>query len=468
MFPSFFLTHSLLLLLLLLYPSPLLSTAFDPLLYLGTKRPYPLTHNGGVPVVPPDGYEIVQAYLISRHGTRYPSGSNIDSFDALSKYFRSQAEKIPADITWAGKWVNPFPKNHADLLSSVGEKDLYELGKRTYSRYPTLFANSTYNSNVFKLRSSEVSRSGHSASSFAAGFFEGRSTLGCTQPVYITTMPKGMDLELAMKYACPRWLNEVRKSKLRIAEETSFIKNHVRPIAQRLSAEIFNEIPISDDQVLTMYRACGFLVAHYGLQNDTWCSIFKENELLRLEYLGDMAAFITYSYGSELNSHMGCPLASNLALQIKAVAEGDETAVKGEFMFGHAETILFFATFMGLYRDPYPLTSDLSDADIRGRSFRTSRISPFAANYQLEIYRCTSSNCSGSRYLVRMLVNEKPTKIPALKPADGVSEYYYPSESVVEYLTRNGICRFQKECEERPEAEEDGESWFPSFRIQWS
>lgn len=285
-------------------------------------------------------------------------------------------------------------------------------------------------------------------------------------------MPKGMDQELAMKYACPRWLNEVRKSKLRISEETAYIQSHVRPIARRLSEKVFNNIPITDDQVLTMYRACGFLVAHYGLKENTWCSIFQENELLRLEYLGDMADFITYSYGSELNSHMGCPLASNLALQIKAVAEGNETAVKGEFMFGHAETILFFATFMGLYRDPYPLTSDLSDAEIRGRSFRTSKISPFAANYQLEIYKCSAHNGSrqpGSQYLVRMLVNERPTKIPDLQPANGVPEFYYPAESVVEYLTRNGVCKFQKECEEQPQkvAEEDTESWFPSFRVQW-
>lgn len=264
-----------------------------------------------------------------------------------------------------------------------------------------------------------------------------------------------------MKYACPRWLDEVHKSARRQAEVSEFMERRVSPVTERM-AQVFGRVPLTLEHVHAMYRLCGFLVAHYN-ETETWCSAFREEDMADLEYVEDLDSFITYSYGSNLNRHMGCPLASKLVQRFReAMDSKSKPVMNAEFMFGHAETIIFFATFMGLYRDPYPLTANISDSELRNRRFRTSLFAPFSANYMFEVYRRlpASPASAGPDHLIRLLVNESPAVIPDIPQS---LEGYYAADAVVDHLARHGVCRFIKECEKR---EGEGLRYVDLFRVQ--
>ncbi|ELU06862.1 hypothetical protein CAPTEDRAFT_228544 [Capitella teleta] len=100
---------------------------------------------------------------------------------------------------------------------------------------------------------------------------------------------------------------------------------------------------------------------------------------------------------------------------------------KGVFSFAHAETLLPFISLLGLFRDDLPLTADsLHD----NRRFKTSVISPFAANIALVLYSCDLSQqphgntvydelglqlISPAQWrplMLRVLFNEQDIKLP--------------------------------------------------------
>lgn len=102
---------------------------------------------------------------------------------------------------------------------------------------------------------------------------------------------------------------------------------------------------------------------------------------------------------------------------------------------GHAETLLPLLALMGFFRDETPLTADNFDLQ-HGRTFRTSRIVPYAANLVFVLYDCSE----GLR--LQFLLNETPLKFPDIN-------HQAPLYSTVRETYRELLhgCNFEKECE---------------------
>lgn len=103
---------------------------------------------------------------------------------------------------------------------------------------------------------------------------------------------------------------------------------------------------------------------------------------------------------------------------------------------GHAETLLPLLTLLGFFKDSNALTST-NYATQAQRSFRTSRIVPYAANLVLVLY-----DCGGDDLRLQPLLNENPVTFP------GLEKVSTPRFQEVQELYRDLIqgCDFESEC----------------------
>ncbi|KAF9154039.1 PHOsphatase [Linnemannia schmuckeri] len=430
--------------------------------HLGTKTPYPHENR---PVGPledtPEGYELVQLHLICRHGTRYPSASKSVGFKNLAD--KLKGVKLPG-FEWIKDWPSDalYPPARGNLLSLQGDVDLYQIGRRFAIRYKTLLDKYPYDANTYKFTTSAKSRCSQSAYGFSVGFFEGRLATNSesdpgqrvigdrpvVQPVDISMLPIGLDKELAVKYACPRWLENVKDQPGVVLENRQFESKFVPALADRLSAVLSAdaETPaamfnITVKDVGVIHNMCGFEVAMHN-NDQTWCRLLglglatsskegdhNEDEVKdsdvkdvfwKYEIAGDLDDYYTHGPGVPFNRHLGCKLGTSLMEAVETALsedkigggvsvpkdtspgalgsdddEGEAGVSRALLKFGHSETILFFSSFLGLYNQKgIPLTADMTPEQYAEREFRTSKFSPFAANMAFEVYRPTAAETS--------------------------------------------------------------------------
>lgn len=93
----------------------------------------------------------------------------------------------------------------------------------------------------------------------------------------------------------------------------------------------------------------------------------------------------------------------------------------------------------GLYRDKVPLYANATEHLLHDRKFRLSDITPFAANYYIELYSCgdTSDN---QKHLVRFLLNEREEVVT------GCPSVFCPLDTFVGALGDGVGCDFAAMC----------------------
>ncbi|KAG0375150.1 PHOsphatase [Mortierella sp. AD032] len=454
--------------------------------HLGTKSPYPHESRPvGQVKDTPKGYELVQIHLIVRHGTRFPSSSKSMGFKALAD--RLKGVKLRG-FEWLRDWPSEmlYPPSRGNLLSAQGDADLYQIGRRFAIRYEALLQKYPYDASTYQFYSSAKSRCSQSAYAFSVGLFEGRLTPETgyesshrppIQPIEISMLPIGLDKEMAVKYACPRWLESVKDQPGVVKESRLFESKFIPALAERLTAVLSAGaatpsaiVNITAKDAATIQNICGFEIAMHN-NDQTWCRLLSlgiepaaiaaaagtqksdtKTMFKNFEIAGDLDDYYTHGPGVPFNRHLGCKLGTSLKENIESVlleggsstttpikkrGDDDEEGPKkyrGIFKFGHSETILFFSDFLGLYSQKgVPLTADMTAEQYGNREFKTSKVSPFAANMAFEVYRPTAAMTPNKRRrlgddagaaaapegttatprgLIRLLVNEAPMLIP--------------------------------------------------------
>ncbi|KAK9687560.1 hypothetical protein K7432_014747 [Basidiobolus ranarum] len=406
--------------------------------HLGTKSPYPIPKKQSDGKAISSECKLEHLHVVARHGTRNPTKGDVEQLDNLSKHFSNISRESATKYPWIKTWRSPFSLPEAGQLVTQGERDLYLLGKRAAKRYNRFLKQNSYTATKYDFASSSVPRSGQSAFTFATGLLEGRGTIGSNkiQPVYIHTYPEDNDTRMAPKKSCPKWTKQVDEDSSSAKEMKLYSQTHIAPIANRLQQE-FNGITFQPDMVATIKRACAFEVSIFD-RIDTWCTLLSPIEFLTLEYYDDIEDWHKYGYYSKVSGDLGCALLTDF---IDRTPSQKDVGTWATFEVGHAETILPLLNTLGLYRDEFPLLSNISDADISRRSFRTSNLAPFTANLIFEFYQC--SNTSN----IRILHNEVPVTLPGcgkeLCPVDDLKK---------NVLGSRYQCNFDTVCERKPSA----------------
>lgn len=144
-------------------------------------------------------------------------------------------------------------------------------------------------------------------------------------------------------------------------------------------------------EINMMYKGCAFDIAVYNITNH-FCTLFDESSTNILEYYQDLGDYYTKGYGYTINYHIACLLLTDIFNIHEQYVSQQNPNLLAKFRFAHAETIQPLIAILGLYKDSSPLMANWNETQIANRQWKTSAISPFAANVQFILYDCGDSN----------------------------------------------------------------------------
>jgi multiple inositol-polyphosphate phosphatase / 2,3-bisphosphoglycerate 3-phosphatase len=412
-------------------------------LFLGSKTPYPVT--GTAYTSAPAGYEPAFIYFAGRHGSRNLSGFKYDKtwLDLLG-----EAEKA-GQITNMGKFLKTeiqkiadFEKDRYGLLTTLGKKELYNIGKRTGENFKTLFqsgkpllADATY-----------VDRSQESRD----GFLDGLKSTGYAGEITSTFYKLERDPYLRPYDIAQKYLTYNSKGKW-IAEVEAFSQNDAaKAMAKRiclqfvypafldkLEAGKFNFVDTKKKTIINnAITAASSLYELYiigpslrdeGLADVDMRKYFLDEELQMMERIQVAKEFNSQGPGmpesNGISVNIMAPLVKRMIVEVdSALASGDKVGV---FSFAHAETQIPLVAFLEIEGSCTPYAS-MAEAV---KNWNTADFGPMGGNIQWIVY-----TAPGKEPLVKMTLLEKETAFPkALIPVSG---FYYRWADVRSYYAK--------------------------------
>jgi len=161
---------------------------------------------------------------------------------------------------------------------------------------------------------------------------------------------------------------------------------------------------ISSSDAQTLWELCEYEYAVYGI-TDKFCSFFDEMDGELFELSADISNYYLKGYGYKINWKISSILLQNIVAAFDNAIETNENYAY--LRFAHAETVLPFLCLLGLYNDSHPPSTDPNSPTTKNRMWKTSLLSPFAANIFFVLY-----NCSGE-YYITIIHNELEIPLPS-------------------------------------------------------
>ncbi|XP_012536742.1 multiple inositol polyphosphate phosphatase 1 [Monomorium pharaonis] len=414
--------------------------------YTGTKTAYSYIHNNTVENMTLTNCKPMQIWMLGRHGTRNPDETKMRRIMTFARKMRRNFPEIAKKIYGAcippyakvsKNWetCSEFVKGKGKFLVTEGEREWVSLGERVKAKLPTLFDTEVKN---FKFKSTAKQRTILSMMSFMKGALGINFTIVSDDPLikydsldieeHIVMMnsfeengsetsldfkivPTANDTLLNLYDTCVPWNNKYN------GETTKFTDG---PEMTKVLNDISRRLNITDKSVreaaFLLYDVCRFERAVCPNKPSPWCDAFTEDAMLVFEYLYDLAYYYDAGPGEEINSELGChPVRDMFEHFTKLETNGDEP--RGVFYFSHSHTVSLFLTAMGIGKDSVPLTA-ANFRDMGHRSWRISRLVPFASNFAAVFHRCDSSD---TPFKVSFYLNESPVTIEGCE--DGVCDW---------------------------------------------
>ena len=146
--------------------------------YYGTKTIYKAEN---LSIEYPERCRPVHVQYLSRHGSRYPSGGNLESIDKLLKFLATTYKETGRfqykNLSLPWKRWNDWKDKMTSELSWRGEEEQFNIARRFRQRFSGIFDKSYWNK-YYKFIARDKRRTSQSAVAFAMGLFEGRGMSG--------------------------------------------------------------------------------------------------------------------------------------------------------------------------------------------------------------------------------------------------------------------------------------------------
>lgn len=351
-----------------------------------------------------------QAWLLVRHGTRFPTGNDmnrlVDVLPSVAKQivFNHQQGRgcLPdADITQLTDWFPPYGPRDKEQLQEMGFEELYSIGEYWRDMFPHLF-NVQYDPFKFKVDFTTKNRTGQSAYHFMRGMFGDDAIGGIELP-----QPYSPNFILKFYKSCPRWMREVYKNNETTYRERLLFVNEkeFQSVIHAVSAKLGFLHPLTTRQIESIYDECRYETAWWPNRKSPWCSSFSDHDFEVMEYYQDLKYYYEDSYGTPLNSETACETVNNIYSHFRSTVISGKAVPQGIFNFAHDKTIFQVLARMGIFKPSQHLRHD-NFAEMKNRIWKTSYVSPFAANLALVLYSC------GSTYRVGTFFEGQPIPIP--------------------------------------------------------
>uniref|UniRef100_A0A672J5A1 Multiple inositol polyphosphate phosphatase 1 n=1 Tax=Salarias fasciatus TaxID=181472 RepID=A0A672J5A1_SALFA len=388
---------------------------------------------------PSDQCEARYLTAIVRHGTRYPTTRDIQE---MQKLYGIILHNATGEESWLQEiqtqWRMWYSEDMDGRLVQKGVDDLKHLAVRLSKTFPGLVSEEKLRGGFIEFITSSKHRCVNSTLAFKAGL---TGLWGI----------KDMEFDHAVNDAlmrffdqCTRFIEEVDNNPTAMSELDKFkegpeMKRVQQKIADRLGVPYSL---ITDDMAEAAFYLCAYEFAIKTV-NSPWCRLFDEVDAQVMEYANDLKQFWKRGYGYDINSKSSCVLFHDVFTRLeKAVNEnksGQQVTEAVTVQIGHAETLLPLITLLSFFKDADTLMST-NFATQTQRSFRTSRMLPYAANLLFVLYDCGAGDVR-----LQPLLNEQPVTFPGLSdPQASMPRYQDVLERYRDLLQG---CDFEAECQ---------------------
>ncbi|ROW11147.1 hypothetical protein VMCG_01178 [Cytospora schulzeri] len=359
---------------------------------MGFLSPYMPSPGFGVNEYPlPAGAEIVQLQMLSRHGSRYPTGgtgSNVVVFgDKIAEAKKSGSGfKASGPLEFLNDWSY---KLGAEILVPKGRQELFDSGILHSYMYSSLY---NPHSKII-VRTTTQDRMLKSAENFMAGFFGLEWPNNATIEVIIEA--KGFNNSLAGSQGCPNSKSDT--GGLNMTAE--WVQNYLQKANARLSSMVQGY----DWTIHDTYAAqnlCPYETAAYGYSR--FCELFTYEEWIGFSYSIDLFFSGVSGFQSQTGRAVGIGYQQEVMARLRnhtlgysgsqintTLDSSTETFPLNQSLyldFSHDTNIISVLTAMGLtqFQDDPPL----SPKGYPGQhNFTVSHITPFGARLDMEVIR---------------------------------------------------------------------------------
>ncbi|KAF1834517.1 3-phytase B precursor [Decorospora gaudefroyi] len=365
----------------------------------------------------PEGCEVEQVHMMSRHAERYPTKRAGDTQREVVKRMKQSGKTFTGSLTFFNDWELFWSSDDNDLeqLTSTGPfagtLGSFTTGVRLRTRYQHLLDHATPTSpTVFWASGSN--RVIETAKHFAAGFFGiDYNTTNTASLKIISEHPSlGADT-LTPGRTClanKKDGEEGQAKGYRLMGE--YRATYIIAIRRRLLEQ--TGMYFADHEIYAMQEMCGFEITVRGHSN--WCDVFTQDEFLGFEYARDVLHYYRAGPGQRYAASMGwlwLNATTNLLL------EGSEAGPLF-FSFVHDGDIAPMITALDVINDKehLPITHIPHD-----RKWRKSQVSPMGGRIIFELLSCSVKESSGNQKFVRLNINDGITAIPGCESGPGKS-----------------------------------------------
>ena len=366
----------------------------DPYLYMATKTAYHFVNAGKTRFQSVPNCHAEQVWMLVTHGTRCPLREEDAEMLALTEIqsqiinnheSRGNGRMCERDLENLKRWK---PDEHLDIqraedLTAQGVEDMKLLGGRLQSTFSELLRpisdSSTPGNYMFKTSYSRLSMD-----SFMEGLF------GYADGVTADEVSINDTLLFAYK-TCNIWDNEYNN--VSVVEVSRFEESpEFQDLLQNVSRRLGFLYNISKRSILSMYDLCRYEKAWTVTKLSPWCAVFSKEELRVLEYREDLYYYYKAGYGRDINAQLGCTLLQDMMNHFWKVEQDIESnEPKAVFHFSDIISLQNLLTTLNINKDQMQLTA-YNYKQMAKRQWRTSFMSPFAANLIAVFYKCDSTS----------------------------------------------------------------------------
>ncbi|KAI3497559.1 hypothetical protein L1887_40271 [Cichorium endivia] len=417
------------LILVFLYYIELSSSAkqtFDVRQHLATVTRYDVSkdikENSFVSSKIPDQCSPIHLNLVARHGTRAPTKKRKKDLENLSTQLKvllkdakergASLEKLPS---WLREWSSPWKgTSKGGELISEGEDEMYNLGIRIRERFPQLFTDE-YHHDIYQIRASQIPRASASAVAFGMGMFNGRGKLGEGKHRAFAVLSESRASDIMLRFHdCCKNYKAYRK------QQEPAVYKLKEPVLEEITRSLVarHGLNFTIKDTTTLWFLCKQEASLLDI-TDQACGLFTNDEINLLEWTDDLEMFIVKGYGNALNYRMGVPLLQDVILSMEqAITAKEEGYAPGSYekatlQFAHAETLVPLSCLIGLFLEGSEFDQIQREEPLKyppkppqKRTWRGSKVAPFAGNNILVLYSCPGNNTN--KYFMQVLHNEQP------------------------------------------------------------
>ncbi|KAK4202449.1 putative 3-phytase A precursor [Triangularia verruculosa] len=357
---------------------------FDQIGYLTPYRP---SNGFGVEEYPmPDGAEIVQVQMVSRHGSRYPEvGSRIDALGRRIKEAKTKGKfKANGELGFLNSWEYELG---AEIMVPKGRQELFDSGVLHAYMYGKLY---NPNSKII-VRTTTQDRMLKSAENFMAGFFGLEWTNNATIEVIIEDA--GYNNSLAGYLNCP---NRDKVHGGSDAQQT-WVRTYLQNATERMK-DLVEGYDWTVDDTYAAQTMCPYETVSYGFSK--FCELFTHEEWLHFGYSIDLSFYGNDGFGSPVGRAIGLGYQQEVVARLQNHTlgySGSQINVTLDnntgtfplnqslyFDFSHDTNIISILAAFGLTQ----FAGTLDPREYPGQhNFTVSDMTPFGARLDIEIIK---------------------------------------------------------------------------------